>query len=235
VRRLSLVCLVLALVVRPLAAQNYREVPDYSMPRLLLGLTLQTAFPQGEFANFVGTGFGVGGNVTVMLDSGRRLGVRLYGSWIEYGRSTERVPYPGLPGISVDLTTANDIYSFGAGPEVHLGAGRFRPYLDATIGLSNFATTTSAKGSGNSNPFAKTTNFNDWTAAFYGGGGLLFQVSSGRNPVWIDGGVRYQTHGQTRYLREGSLQPAPGGGVVIQPIESKTDLLVVNLGVQIGI
>lgn len=218
-----------------LAAQNYREVTEAAPPRRLFGINLQLGFPQGEFANFVQTGYGIGGNFTFFLDQRSRAGIRIFGSWIQYGRTTERIPFPGLPGISVDLTTSNDIYSFGVGPEFHLATGAIRPYIHGAIGLSNFATRTSAEGSDNTNPFASTTNFNDWTVAYYGGGGLQFQVSHGRNPVFIDGGLRYQSHGQTRYLREGSIQPTAGGGVTFDPIESKTDLLIVHLGVQIGI
>lgn len=218
-----------------LAAQNYREVTPAAPPRALFGINLQLGFPQGEFADFVETGYGIGGNFTFFLDQRNRVGLRLFGSWIEYGRTTERIPFPGLPGISVDLTTSNNIYSFGVGPEFHLATGAARPYLQAAIGLSNFATRTSAEGSDNTDPFASTTNFNDWTVAYYGGGGLQFQVSHGRNPVFIDAGARYQSHGRTRYLREGSIQEAPGGGVIIEPIESKTDLLIIHMGVQIGI
>jgi opacity protein-like surface antigen len=218
-----------------LIAQNYREVPPEGRIRALGGINLQLGVPEGEFANFVETGYGVGGNLTLFIDHQSRVGIRLFGSWLQYGRTTERVPFPGLPGISVDLTTSNNIYSFGVGPEFHLSTGGIRPYIQGAIGLSNFATATSAEGSDNTNPFARTTNFNDWTVALYGGGGLQFQVSHGRNPVFIDGGARYQSHGRTRYLREGSLQQAPGGGVTIDPIESKTDLLIIHLGVQVGI
>jgi hypothetical protein len=63
----------------------------------------------------------------------------------------------------------------------------------------------------------------------------MYLVSSKSTPVYIDAGVRYQGHGQTRYLREGSIQPDPGGGVILRPIESQTDLLVIHLGVQVGI
>lgn len=218
-----------------LAAQNYREVEEDLPPRTLFGINLQLGVPQGEFADFVQTGYGVGGNLTFFLDERGRTGIRIFGSWIEYGRTTEQVPFPGLPGIAVDLTTSNNIYSFGVGPEFHLARGGIRPYVHGAIGLSNFATRTSAEGSDNTEAFASTTNFNDWTVALYGGGGLQFQVSHGRNPVFLDGGLRYQSHGRTRYLREGSIQPAPGGGVTFDPIESKTDLLVVHLGVQVGI
>ncbi len=217
----------------PLAAQNYREVPDESPARAFGALNLQLAFPQGEFREFVGTGYGIGGNLTFLLDPARRFGIRLYGSWIQYGQTSERIPFPGLPGISVDLTTSNDIYSFGVGPEFHLATGALRPHIYGTIGGSNFATVTSAEGSNNTNPFASSTNFNDWTWALTAGGGLMYQVSHGRTPVYLDGGLRYQTHGRTRYLREGSLDTDSGGNVVISPVESETNLLIVHFGVQI--
>lgn len=221
----------------PLAAQNYREVPDTrGHPRSLFGLNLQIAFPQGEFKDFVGTGYGLGGNFTFFLDRANRAGIRIFASWIEYGRTTERLPLsPSLPGLLVDLTTANDIYTFGFGPELQFGSGGLRPYLHAAVGVSNFATTTSAEGSNNSSPFASTTNFNDWTFAWYGGGGVQLQVSHGRKPVFIDLGLRYQGHGETRYLREGSIKSTGGGGITFTPIESKTDILVPHIGVQIGI
>ncbi len=219
----------------PALAQNYREVEPDVAPGAMVGINLQLGAPQGEFAQFVETGYGLGGNLTFFLDRSRRAGLRIFGSFIQYGRTTERIPFPGLPGISVDLTTSNDIYSFGLGPEFHLSGGPIRPYVQAAIGASNFATRTSAEGSDNTDPFATTTNFNDWTFAWYGGGGVDFQVSHGRNPVFIDGGVRYQSHGRTRYLREGSIEPSPGGGITIDPIESRTDLLIIHLGVQVGI
>lgn len=226
----------LALIALPLSAQNYREVSDNPRPRAYLGLNLQLGFPQGEFKEFVGTGYGVGGHITFFLNPENTVGIRLFGSWIQYGRTTERLPLsPTLPGLLVDLTTANDIYTFGVGPELQFGGRTARGYVHGAIGASNFATTTSAEGTNNTSPFASSTNFNDWTLAYYGGAGVLFEVSGGQKPVSIDGGLRYQSHGRTRYLREGSIQPEPGGGVSFDPIESKTDLLIVHLGVQIGI
>ncbi|MFN8646155.1 MAG: hypothetical protein U0104_05320 [Gemmatimonadales bacterium] len=229
------VAVALALIAAPAAAQNYREVPAQGSPRSYFGINLQLGFPQGEFKEFVGTGYGVGGNFTFFLDQKNVAGLRLFGSWIQYGRTTERLPLsPTLPGLYVDLTTANDIYTFGIGPEFRLGSGQVRGVLHGGIGASNFATSTSAEGTDNVTPFATSTNFNDWTFAWYGGASALIQVSGGRKPVFIDGGLRYQSHGKTRYLREGSIEPQPGGGVSFTPIESKTDLMLVHLGVQIG-
>jgi hypothetical protein len=167
---------------------------------------------------------------------GNQVGIRVFGSWLRYGQTTERLPLsPTLPGLLVDLTTSNDIISFGVGPEFQLLRGPFRPYLQGAVGFSVFATTTSAEGSNNSTAFASTNNFSDWTLAYHGGGGLLFRVAGGRKPVYLDIGARYQSHGKTRYLREGSIQPAPGGGVSFTPIESQTDIFVLQLGVQLGI
>lgn len=226
-------CSLLLLLASPLAAQNYREVEEATPARAFGALNFQLAFPQGEFGDFVGTGYGVGGHLTFLLDPPRRIGIRLYGSWIRYGNASQRLPVPGLPGLSVDLTTSNDIYSFGAGPEFHLSTGGLRTYLYGSIGGSNFATITSAEGSNNTSPFASSTNFNDWTWAMTGGGGMMFQVSHGRTPIFIDGGLRYQTHGQTRYLREGSLDTDLGGNVIISPVESETNLVVMHLGIQV--
>jgi opacity protein-like surface antigen len=227
----------LVIAAAPLAAQNYREVTDTrGRSRSQFGINLQAAFPQGEFKQFVGNGYGLGGNFTFFVDRANRAGIRIFFSWIEYGRTTERLPLsPTLPGLLVDLTTANDIYSFGIGPEFQLGTGDFRPYVTGAIGASNFATTTSAEGTNNSSPFASSTNFNDWTLAWYGGGGVQYGISHGRRPVALDLGLRYQSHGETSYLREGSITPQPGGGVSFTPIQSKTDLLIAHLGVQIGI
>ncbi|MBK6421633.1 MAG: hypothetical protein IPI38_03340 [Gemmatimonadetes bacterium] len=229
------VAVALALFAAPLAAQNYREVSAQADPRSYFGINVQLGFPQGQFKQFVGTGYGVGGNFTFFLDQKNVVGLRLFGSWIQYGRTTERLPLsPTLPGLLVDLTTANDIYTFGVGPELRVGSGPIRGYLHGAIGASNFATTTSAEGTDNVTPFATSTNFNDWTFAWYGGAGAMIRVSGGRKPVFIDGGVRYQRHGKTRYLREGSIEPQPGGGVSFTPIESETDLMIVHLGVQVG-
>jgi hypothetical protein len=234
--RLPLLALALCAVPTTLVAQNYREVDDFPRrPRAYVGFNLQLAVPQGEFADFVNTGYGVGANLTFMLDDKGMAGVRLFGSWIEYGRTTETLAFPGLPGLFVDLTTSNSIYSFGVGPEFQLSRGAVRPYLHGAIGLSNFVTSTSAEGTDNTEPFARSTNFNDWTVAYQGGGGLMFQVSHGKNPILIDAGVRWQSHGRTRYLREGSLDQDGDGDIMIEPVESKTDLLVITAGVQIGI
>ncbi len=78
----------LLFVASPLAAQYLREVGSSPAPKTLVGINLQLGVPQGEFRNFVGTGGGLGGNITFFLDRGRHAGLRIWGSWIEYGSMT---------------------------------------------------------------------------------------------------------------------------------------------------
>ena len=235
---------VLLLLPSSLAAQNIREVPEESGPwdrdpKGILGLHFQYARAQGEFAQFVNEGYGFAGNISVFLGRQRRAGVRFYTSWIQYGRTSQQLPLsPNLPGISIELTTSNNIYSFGAGPELVLTSGTWRPYLHALIGASYFETRTTADVSGGTGNNPSTANFKDWTFLWTGGGGMQLRLSRGlargRNPLWLDLGLRYQAHGETRYLREGSIRDLGGGRIGFTPIQSKTDLLVSHLGVQIG-
>jgi hypothetical protein len=232
------------LLVAPSAvtAQNIREVPDESgrwdrYPKGILGLHFQYASAEGEFKQFVKDGYGFAGNVSVYLGHTRRFGVRFYTSWIQYGRTTEQLPTT-LPGLTIDLTTSNNIYSFGAGPEFVLTSGMWRPYLHALIGSSYFETRTTADVTGGTGNNPSSANFKDWTFLWTGGGGVQLRLSRGlshgRNPLWLDLGLRYQSHGETRYLREGSIVDLGGGQIAFTPIESRTDLLVSHLGVQIG-
>lgn len=242
-RRLCLFLIVL-LSSGPLVAQGLREVPDGVPgsdrdPKGILGLNLQYANPQGDFAKFVKEGWGAAGHISVFLDRRRRAGLRFYTSWLQYGRLSQQLPLsPNLPGITVELTTSNNIYSFGVGPELVLTSGRWRPYLHALIGASYFETRTTADVSGGTGNNLSTANFQDWTFLWSGGGGMQLRLSRGlshgRNPLWLDLGFRYQAHGQTRYLREGSIVDLGGGAIGFTPIQSKTDLVVTHLGVQIG-
>ena len=219
-----------------LEAQNYREVSDDAPGiRKFGGLNLQVAVPQGEFADFVGSGYGASGNVTFMFGQSRQIGIRIGMSWLEYGRTTQTVPLsPTLPGLFADLTTSNDIFTIGVGPEFHLTRSGFRPYVNGFIGFSLFTTRTSASGTSSSSSFAESENFNDFPFAYGVGGGFLYQVSHGKTPVFLDASLRFEGHSTTRYLQEGSIQTAPNGSVILNPIESKTDLLVIHAGVQIA-
>lgn len=199
------------------------------------GAALTIAVPQGEFADFVGAGFGVMGDLTFALDGEGWLGIRLDGGYLNYGRETERAPLsPTVGRVNVDVTTGNNIILAALGPQLTLPHGPFRPYVNAIGGLSYFFTESSVKGTANVGTFARTTNFSDLTYALGVGGGVYIPLGGGVSPVLLDLGLQYRTHGRTRYLREGSIRDDGTGGISFTPIESDTDLLLIRLGLSFG-
>jgi hypothetical protein len=200
--------------------------------RFQAGGNLALAIPQGQFSHFVDLGYGLGGWVAYNLDREGTVALKLDANFIIYGHETRRRPLSTtVPYVTVDVTTSNNIYAMGLGPIITLGHGAIRPYLSGTVGFSYFATESSVKGSNNSDSFAESTNFDDFTFAWTGGGGLRIQVSHGRTPLFIDLATDYHRNGQASYLREGSITDDGNGNIIIQPIQSETNLLLVRVGV----
>lgn len=190
------------------------------------------ARPTGEFADYVDVGYGLAGHAVFNPSPEGVFGIRADGMFIIYGSETNR--YQLLPLIEVDVTTTNQIAAFQFGPQLTFGHGAVQSYGYGQIGFSYFATTSSVEGSGNTEPFANTTNFDDLTFASSAGGGLRIRLSSGWTPVLLDLGVRYMSNGRARYLREGSID-ITDDEVTITPVESETNLVVFQIGVTVGI
>ncbi len=212
-----------------------REVGDegpYRSLRFQAGGDLDLALPQGEFGEFVQAGYGVGGWIALNLDRHGTVALRLDGNYLIYGQENRRRPLsPTVPFIDVNVSTSNNIYSLGIGPLISLGNGPVKPYLIGSAGFSYFATESSVSGTSNSTAFAKSTNFDDFTFSWSGGGGLRIRVSNKWNPVFIDLGAEYHRNGEARYLREGSIRDNGNGTISITPIQSETNLVLLKLGV----
>lgn len=192
---------------------------------LLIGL------PVGEFANFVDPSGGLGVFGVYKLDQRGISGLRFDGSYIVYGSERRRLPLSQtLPFVEVDVNTENTIVSLFAGPQLTIPAGVVRPYLNAGVGFSYFATTTSVGGSGEIPSLGSTTHFDDFTFAWAGGGGLWIRLTK---KVFLDLSGHYLRNGRARYLREGSINEAAGGSH--SPIESETNVFLLQVGVSIAL
>ncbi len=190
-------------------------------------------FPVGEFENFVdpSPGFSLYG----LAQFGARgiLGLRLDGSLIFYGSETRRRPLsPTIQLIDVDVTTQNTIASIIIGPQLSAPSGTVRPYVNAGLGFSYFSTESSVSGSSDTEPFASTTNFDDFTFALVSGGGVWIRLS---RTVFLDLSGRYLRNGRVRYLREGSIIEATDGSISFTPIESETNMLLIQVGVSVSL
>jgi hypothetical protein len=236
--RRSLFASALLLSASPAAAQ-LKDVTDqfeYGRIKGRAGGHLEYVQPEGDFGLFVDNGFGASGWVGVALDKKAQVIVGLEGGFVNYGRRTQTVPLsPTIPGLYVDVTTQNNIATIGIPVRVELTRGMLRPYLMGSVGLAYFWTQTSARGTASSGDFATSINFDDVTANWTGGGGLVLQVSHGRNPVFIDFGMRHVANGEVEYLNEDSVIDGGPGGPEFTPIRSEANVTLWQVGVAVGL
>jgi len=239
------VVMMLALVTLPATAraqvftvggdQGARPTGPQRSPGFL-GVAFTYASPQGDFRDNVRQGFG--GDVTGHWKLDRQgifsLGAEL--GYIGYGRETNRVPLSSTIGgrILVDVTTSNNIFWMGVGPQLTIPAGPIRPYVSGTAGFAVFWTESSVEDSDSNEDFASTTNYHDATFAWTGGGGFLIPVGKSKQGA-IDIGVRYHANDKTRYLRKGDIIDLPSGDIELRVRESKTPMLSWRLGMRWGL
>jgi hypothetical protein len=208
-------------------------------PRFQGGLAFSVGQPRGAFNRYVDEGYGVGAHGLYRVDRQGAFALRLDGGFLNYGRETLRVPLSGRPGggrVELDLTTTNNIFWLGAGPQLMAPRGPVRPYVNGTAGFSYFATTSSVKGRNNEASFAEDTNYDEAQFSWGGGAGVLVPLY--RNPrslVLLDLGAQYHDNGRNvRYLREGGIRDLPNGDVQLDVIRSRADLITWQVGVSVG-
>ncbi|HKP74089.1 MAG TPA: hypothetical protein VJT67_01040 [Longimicrobiaceae bacterium] len=235
-----------ALAAQPAAAHHrhhhhHDDDRDYAefegVPRHFLGGELTAASPQGEFHDYVSSGWGGGLHYLLRVDRDGWLALRADASLINYGHERQRVILSPTVGgrIGLDLVTDNNIAFFGAGPQIGLPTGAIRPYANGFAGVSYIFTESSVRGTSSGESFASTTNFDDSSFAYGAGGGLYIPVSHGRNPVSLDMGVAYRHNGTAEYLREGDITDNPDGSITLHPVFSDTNLLTFHVGVSVGL
>lgn len=235
----SLSALLAGIVLAPatLYAQHGNRDEPRGPSRAFAGVHLMVAQPLGEFDDYIDWGGGIGGELLFAFDPQGAIGLRVNMGLMMYGHETKRVPLsPTLGRIRVDVSTSNNIFVMGVGPQVMLPSGAVRPYLNGTAGLSYFFTQSSVEGSADLEPFASSTNFDDATFAWAAGGGLYIPLRRGRkHALSLDIGAQYHANGDARYLREGSIREDGTGEIFFDPIHSQTNLIMYRLGITVGL
>lgn len=206
-------------------------------PRWQVGVGAIVGIPVGEFADNVDSAGGLSGHFDVALgDSIVSLGAE--GSYLLYGTESRRVPLsPTIPDIVVTVDTENSVALVHGRVRVQSREGRLRPYVDGLLGFSYLATRTSIDESTDCDPWGcsnlGSTNLDDFTPSLGGGAGL--QVGFGAPPhAWkLDLSVRYLAGGEADYLREGAIH-REGGGAFFDISRSRTDMVLVYIGVAFG-
>jgi opacity protein-like surface antigen len=233
VRSLATLGMLTCVIALPAAAQRDEGIP---LPRRMeAGVDFTYARPVSQFRQNVRQGFGGGGHFLLGVDPGGVFGVRVGADFITYGNETQYFPLSSVfRRITLAQQTSNNIVVASVGPQFSIPQGPVRPYVNAGIGVGYFYTQSSLSSDDNSNTIATTTNFSDNSLAYTLGGGVQFPISSKKQVVLVDVGVRYNAIGRTRYLTKGDIQDDPySGGLIITPHESDARFLMYRAGVSV--
>jgi hypothetical protein len=201
--------------------------------RFTVGGGFVVSQPKGEFAENIGNGFGIDAYGLFRLDPTGVLSLRADLGGSQYGSETLPAGYIYGGRVGVEVETTNSILWAAFGPQVAIPVGRIRPYASAAIGVMNFQTVSSVRGTDNyeGDTFARTENQSDNTRSWIFGGGAYVPLTGRLSMMAIDVGAKYFTGGNATYLREGAIRDNPDGTVTIFPSHSKTDQVTWHVGV----
>lgn len=192
--------------------------------------------PKGDFANYVDQGFGFNAGAMLRIDPAGMFGVRAEVGGLQYGRERVAVAFSPFTGrVTADIVTSNTIGWIALGPQFTFPTGPVRPYANAAFAVTNFRTTSSIEDRETSETFATTENASDFASAVVFGGGVYVPIGGPLSTVMLTLGGKYYYGGQATYLPEGGIQDNPDGTVTLNPARTKTDFVVWQLGVSVGI
>jgi len=189
--------------------------------------------PKGEFASNVGRGYGFDLNGLFKIDYRGFLNLRADVGGVQYGRERKDASFFGITGrVTLDLETTNSIAWGAIGPQIMIPDGPFRPYANAAIAYTVFSTTSTLTDPSSGFQYASQDNANDGSHAWIFGSGILipFGESGGFNL-----GARYYYGGRATYLNKGDITDNPDGSITLNPRNSKTDLVLWQLGFSFAI
>lgn len=207
------------------------------------GVNFQVIVPQNEFSESINTiGFGLNINGLYRFPQSP-FGLGLDFNFNNFGRDTREEPLSTtIPDLKVRVENEYNLVQGLMVAKVQPQDGVLRPYAEGLAGFNYFYTQTSIENRRNQGeePIARDTNFEDWAFAWGGGGGLMIRVFDRRgsanltaeNPIaagYINLGARYLNGSEAEYLREGSIV-IENGSVTYDTLQSRTDMLVIQLG-----
>ncbi|MFC1552185.1 hypothetical protein ACFL6P_06410 [Candidatus Latescibacterota bacterium] len=206
------------------------------------GLSFDIVTPQNDFKdNLDRNGYGGSGyalvqpNPLVPVKFGLELG------FANYGNESRREPFSHtIPDVTVNVKRNNNMFLGHLLLRGQKEFGNVSPYIDGLFGLTYLWTTTTIEGDENIEPIASSQNIDDIVLSYGFGGGVMLKVWSGTIPemdtgsVYIDLKVRYLSGGEAEYLKEGAIAMGDNGKVTYDITESRTDMMLYQIGVSVG-
>lgn len=226
--------LAFATLAAPVDAQSARRL-DQS-PRFVVFGDVVASKPKGEFANYVDRGFGFNAGAMVRIDPAGMFGVRAEVGGLQYGRERMSVAFSPFTGrVTAEVVTSNTIGWIALGPQFTFPTGPVRPYANAALAVTNFRTTSALEDRETSETFATTENASDFASAVVFGGGVYIPVGGRLSTAMLTLGGKYYYGGEATYLPEGGIVDNPDGSVTLNTARSRTDFIIWQLGVSVGI
>jgi hypothetical protein len=201
--------------------------------RFIVGGNGVMSQPKGEFASNVGHGYGFDLNGLFKIDYRGYLNLRADVGGVQYGRERKDASFFGITGrVTLDLETTNSIAWGAIGPQIMIPDGPFRPYANAAIAYTVFSTTSTLTDPSSGFQYASQDNANDGSHAWIFGSGIL--IPFGESGAF-NLGARYYYGGRATYLNKGDITDNPDGTITLHPRNSKTDLVLWQLGFSFAI
>lgn len=205
---------------------------------------LVVVVPQGSFADRLDdVGFGLSGTFIHHI-GGSHVGIGVEGTFVTYGheRIRERFGSGALGRVDVDVVTTNNIALGHLVLRLQPPSGTLRPYADVLAGLAYLFTESRIEDvdRNDDRDIASSTNFDDAAFSYGLGGGVMARVYEGRSSsdgrpfeVFVGARLRYLFGGEAKYLREGDIEADADGDPIFRYTESRTDVLLPQLGLTI--
>lgn len=220
----------------PLTAQVTGQPGGVSLPRFAIFGDAIVSRPKGDFANYVDQGFGFNAGAMLRLDPAGMFGVRAEVGGLQYGRERLPVAFSPFTGrVTADVVTSNTIGWIALGPQFTFPTGAVRPYANTAFAVTNFRTTSALQDRQTSEQFAVTENASDWASAVVFGGGVYVPLGGRMSSAMLNLGAKYYYGGEATYLPEGGITDNPDGSVTLTPARTKTDFVIWQLGVSVGV
>ncbi len=201
--------------------------------------------PQGEFRDNLDRN-GYGGSATAVVQPNPVVPIKfgLEIGFANYGSESRREPFSyTIPDVTVNVRRSNNIFLGHLLLRAQKEFGSVAPYVDGLFGLSYLWTDTTIEGVDEIEEIASSRNIDDAALSYGYGGGVMFKVWSAKDykeyipemlSVYIDLKIRYLYGGEAEYLKKGAVSAGESGKVNYDISESRTDMMLYQIGVAVG-
>jgi hypothetical protein len=208
-----------------------------------MGMGLMLGVPVGDFRENVQFAAGMTGHLDFGL-GGSPVSVGAEGTYLWYGDQSRNVPLVGLPELAVGVNTANDMFLLHGRVRAQRPDGRVRPYVDGLVGFNYIVTKTSVDAEETCYYIGTTyscddegdsvTNIDDIVLSVGAGAGVQFAFGASPHSMRLDLSARYLYGGEAEYLTEDDIRWPDDGPAILQPRRSRTDMVLVYIGLTWG-